>query len=114
MLVIFIPLGIASFINPFASVAVIFTLYPILIAGQWLYFALMESSSKQASLGKMALGIIVTDIEGKRISFGKASGRYFGRILSAIIIYIGYLMIAFTEKKQGLHDMLANTLVVNK
>jgi len=87
---------------------------PVLFVVGWLYFALMESSEKQATLGKMALGIIVTDMEGKRISFGKATGRYFAKILSAIILYIGFLMVAFTDKKQGLHDMLANTLVVNK
>jgi uncharacterized RDD family membrane protein YckC len=78
----------------------------------WLYYALMESSARQATLGKMALGIIVTDLEGRRIGFGKATGRYFAKILSALIIGIGFLMVAFTEKKQGLHDMLAGTLVV--
>jgi len=92
----------------------IFLLYPLIIVGQWLYYALMESSSRQGTLGKMALRIIVTDLDGKRISFGKASGRYFGKIISGIILYIGFIMIAFTEKKQGLHDMLASTLVVMK
>jgi uncharacterized RDD family membrane protein YckC len=87
---------------------------PVLFVVGWLYFAIMESSEKQATLGKMALNIIVTDMEGKRISFGKATGRYFAKILSAIILYIGFLMVAFTDKKQGLHDMLANTLVLNK
>lgn len=80
----------------------------------WLYFALMEASSKQATLGKMALGIKVTDEAGNRISFGRATGRYFGKILSGFFLYIGYIMIAFTRKKQGLHDMLASTLVVKK
>jgi uncharacterized RDD family membrane protein YckC len=89
-------------------------LSPLLLVTGWLYFALMESSSKQATLGKMALSIVVTDMDGKRISFGRATGRYFGKILSGIILLIGYIMIAFTEKKQGLHDMLANTLVVDK
>ena len=79
-----------------------------------LYFALMESSSKQATLGKMALGIKVTDEAGKRISFGRATGRYFGKIISGLILYVGYIMIAFTKKKQGLHDMLAGTLVVKR
>jgi len=88
--------------------------YPFGIILGWLYFALMESSEKQATLGKMALGIVVTDMDGKRISFGRATGRYFGKILSVVILLIGYIMIAFTDKKQGLHDMLANTLVVNK
>ena len=78
----------------------------------WLYSALMESSSKQATLGKMALGIRVTDLDGNRIGFGKATGRYFAKILSALILGIGFLMVAFTERKQGLHDILAGTLVV--
>lgn len=85
----------------------------VLILG-WLYYALMESSSRQATLGKMALGIIVTDTEGQRVSFAKATGRHFGKIVSGIILYIGFIMIAFTEKKQGLHDIMANCLVVIK
>lgn len=78
----------------------------------WLYYALMESSAKQATLGKMALGIVVTDLDGRRIGFGRATGRHFAKILSALIIGIGFLMVAFTARKQGLHDMLAGTLVV--
>ena len=78
----------------------------------WLYYALMESSTKQATLGKMAMGIMVTDLEGRRIGFGKATGRYFAKILSALILLIGFLMVAFTARKQGLHDILAGTLVV--
>jgi uncharacterized RDD family membrane protein YckC len=80
---------------------------------QWLYFALMESK-KGATLGKMALGIKVTDMNGNMISFGKATGRYFGKILSGLIMYIGYIMAGFTQQKQALHDILAGTLVVNK
>jgi uncharacterized RDD family membrane protein YckC len=93
--------------------AYLFSIFVLVIA-QWLYFALMESSSRQATLGKMALGIIVTDMNGGQISFGKATGRYFGKIVSSMVMCIGYLMVAFTEKKQGLHDMMAGTLVVNK
>ena len=81
---------------------------------QWLYFALMESSTNQATLGKMSVGIRVTDLDGRRLSFGQATGRYFGKILSGLILGIGFLMAAFTEKKQALHDMLAGTLVVRK
>lgn len=80
----------------------------------WLYYALMESSKKQGTFGKMALGIKVVDIEGKQISFWRATGRYFSRIVSAFLFCVGYLMIAFTEKKQALHDKIANCLVVNK
>jgi uncharacterized RDD family membrane protein YckC len=79
-----------------------------------LYFALMESSSKQGTLGKMVLGIVVTDGEGKRISFGRALGRNLAKIISDIILFIGHLMVAFTPRKQGLHDMIAGTLVVVK
>jgi uncharacterized RDD family membrane protein YckC len=79
---------------------------------QWLYYTLLESSSKQATVGKMALGIRVTDLDGGRISFGRATGRYFGKILSGLILGIGFLMAAFTERKQALHDLLAGTLVV--
>ena len=81
---------------------------------QWLYYALMESSPKQGTLGKMAIGLKVTDLSGNRISFGRATGRYFGRILSGLILDIGFLMIVFTAKKQGLHDIIAGTLVVKK
>ena len=80
----------------------------------WLYYALMEGSAKQATLGKMALGIVVTDVQGRRVSFTRATGRYFGKIISGIILYIGFIMIAFTEKKQGLHDIMADCLVVVK
>ena len=82
------------------------------LVGSWLYFALMESSSKQATLGKMALGMVVTETDGSRISFMRATGRYFAKIISALILLIGFIMVAFTERKQGLHDMIASTLVV--
>lgn len=78
------------------------------------YFAFFESSEKQATLGKMALGIIVTDLQGERISFARAVGRYFSKIVSALILLIGFMMAGFTEKKQALHDMMAGTLVVRK
>lgn len=77
----------------------------------WLYFALLESSSMQGTLGKKALGMIVTDLDGNRIGFGRATGRYFAKFLSAIILLIGFVMVAFTQRKQGLHDIIASTLV---
>lgn len=78
----------------------------------WIYSATMESSSQQATLGKMAIGVRVTDLAGNRLSFGRATGRFFGKLLSSLIIGIGYLMVGWTEKKQGLHDIVAGTLVV--
>jgi uncharacterized RDD family membrane protein YckC len=78
----------------------------------WLYFAFMESSPKQATFGKQAMKIYVTDLQGNRISFARATGRHFGKALSSLILYIGYIMAAFTDKKQALHDMMAGCLVV--
>lgn len=80
----------------------------------WLYFTLMESSPTRATLGKMAIGIIVTDYEGRRISFLRANGRYFAKFVSAFIFFIGFVMAGLTRKKQALHDMLAETLVIMK
>ena len=81
---------------------------------QWLYWASMESSHTQATLGKMAMGFKVTDLQGERLSFARATGRYFGKYVSALILCIGFIMIDFTEKMQGLHDIMAGTLVVKK
>lgn len=94
--------------------AVTWGLSGVMFLAQIAYFSLMESSSRQATLGKMVLGIVVTDYAGGRISLGRAIGRKLAKIVSSIILCIGYLMIAFTEKKQGLHDMIASTLVVTK
>lgn len=82
--------------------------------GGWLYFALMESSGQQGTIGKMALGIKVTDMNGNRIGFGRATGRYFGKIISSLTLTIGYIMAGFTQQKQALHDIIAGCLVINK
>ena len=78
----------------------------------WIYEAALESSSRQATLGKMALGLKVTDLYGNRISFVRATGRHFAKYLSGLILGVGYIMAGFTERKQALHDMIAGTLVV--
>lgn len=78
----------------------------------WLYFTLCESSEWQATPGKKLLGLRVTDLDGRRIGFGRANGRYWAKILSALTLLIGYLMAGFTARKQALHDLLASTLVV--
>jgi uncharacterized RDD family membrane protein YckC/predicted RNA-binding Zn-ribbon protein involved in translation (DUF1610 family) len=91
------------------------TLSSVVVLGVGIaYFVGQESGSQQATIGKRALGIIVTDMHGHRVSGGRATGRYFGKILSGLILLIGYLMAAFTQKKQALHDMMAGTLVVVK
>jgi uncharacterized RDD family membrane protein YckC len=95
----------------FTSMGRIFLLTTVLT---WLYYALLESSVWQATLGKKALGLEVTDLAGSRIQFGRATGRYFARWLSLMTIGIGYIMAGFTEKKQALHDIVAGTLVIRK
>lgn len=82
------------------------------VFGPWIYFATLESSPRQATLGKMAVGIRVTDVNGARIDFARATIRYFGKVLSTLMLFVGYIMAGFTERKQALHDMLAKTLVV--
>lgn len=82
------------------------------VIAAWLYYSLFESGRWQGTPGKKILELRVTDLFGNRISFGQASGRYFSKILSALIFYIGFFMAGFTAKKQGLHDKLASTLVL--
>lgn len=79
-----------------------------------LYWTLMESSKYQATVGKMALGLKVTDLDGNSLDFVKSLVRNVCKIISGMILAIGYIMAGFTEKKQGLHDMIAGTLVVKK
>jgi uncharacterized RDD family membrane protein YckC len=86
--------------------------WAISVAGQWLYFSLQESSERQATPGKRVMGIKVVDLAGRRISFGRATGRYFAKILSGLICDIGFILAGFTERKQALHDLIASTLVV--
>ncbi len=93
-------------------VAGAFAMYALLIVINWLYFALQESSAAQATLGKRAMGIKVTDDYGRRIGFGRASGRFFGKIISSIIFNIGFMLAGWTARKQALHDMIAGSLVV--
>lgn len=80
----------------------------------WLYYALMESSSKQGTVGKLLLGFVVTDLGGNRISFWRATGRYFAKILSFITLGIGFAMCLWTEDRQCLHDMVAGCIMYEK
>jgi uncharacterized RDD family membrane protein YckC len=80
----------------------------------WLYYALCESSAWRATPGKKACGLIVTGENGERISFGRATGRYFAKILSSLILLIGFMMAGWTRRKQALHDIICGTLVLKK
>ena len=86
----------------------------VIIIIDWLYFSLLESSKSQATVGKMALSLMVTDTEGARISFARAAGRYLAKNLSTIILFIGYFMMLWDDRNQTLHDKIASTLVVKK
>lgn len=99
----------AAIIGAFVTAAL------VLIAGTWIYYASMESSIHQGTLGKIALGLVVTDLQGRRVTFGRASGRFFAKFITGLIpLALGYIMAGFTEKKQALHDMIASCLVLRK
>lgn len=80
----------------------------------WLYFTGLESSRLKATLGKLLLGLKVVDLHDNQISFMKANIRYWSKIISILILMVGFIMIPFTSKKQGVHDMLAKTIVLKK
>jgi uncharacterized RDD family membrane protein YckC len=105
------------FVNGPPAIFLLFIWFCVLlgVGGTWLYNALLESSEWQGSAGKKALGLIVTDLAGQRVSFARASGRHFGKIVTSFIpLGIGYALAGFTEKRQALHDMLASCLVLRK
>ena len=103
------PAQIVAFVTMLVTFAVVGTI------AKWLYFAYLESGEKQATWGKQALGVYVTDLSGNPISFGRASGRFFAKIISGLIpLWIGFIMAGFTERRQALHDMIASTLVLRR
>jgi uncharacterized RDD family membrane protein YckC len=118
MLLVFVPLGavlgviLAASGNQEIELLVAAPIRVGSILAGWLYGSLLESSSWQGTIGKKVVGLRVTDLNGNRISFAKATGRHFGKILSSLICLVGFIMAAFTEKRQALHDQLAGTLVV--
>jgi uncharacterized RDD family membrane protein YckC len=97
----------------FIGMILVFAAISMLI--QWLYHAYLESGEKQATWGKQALGLYVTDLMGKPVTFGRASGRFFAKLVTGMIpLGIGYIMAGFTERKQALHDMIASCLVLRR
>jgi len=94
------------------AVATIIIWPSVTIVATSLYFALMESSSLQATIGKLVVGLRVTDIEGRRLTFSRATARTFAKFLSSMTAGVGYLLCGFTTKKQALHDLVANSLVL--
>lgn len=118
-MVLFIPIGVAFVINSHTSFNLV-SIYTIiawcltLLCSEPLLFALFESSRLQATPGKLALGLVVTDMNGNRISFARAFGRNLAKMLSLLTILVGYILAGFTPKKQALHDLVAGCLVVRK
>ena len=107
-----VPLAVQPYgLVPFRVVP---SLWFVWVLVPWLYYASCESSAWQATPGKLALGLRVTDEYGRRIGFGRASGRFFGKFLSGFILDIGYLLAAWTERKQALHDLMAGCCVVRR
>jgi uncharacterized RDD family membrane protein YckC len=102
----FIPSGVFVIVSSLIWLTCTLTIFP------WLYYALMESSSWQGTLGKRVMGIIVTGQGGQTISFGRATARFLARLLSEVTLGLGFLLAAFTGRKQALHDVIANTDVL--
>ncbi len=95
------------------AATVLFGVFFVVVS--WLYHAFMESSAWQGTIGKRALGIVVTDLHGARVNFGRASGRFFSRLVSLMIpLGIGYLLAGFTAQKQALHDLMSSCLVLRR
>ena len=102
---------LASFFSLYAAT---FALQGFVLLFSWLYHAIMESSKTQATLGKMVMGIKVVNENGKRISFARATGRFFAKWISAMTLYVGFFMAGATRRKQALHDIIATTYIVDK
>jgi uncharacterized RDD family membrane protein YckC len=98
-------------VNAIVPPQIILSAMVFLILVPWIYSAFLESSRNQATLGKLAIGAAVTDMQGNRITFARGSLRFFGKVLCVLTLFIGFLFIAFTDYKQGLHDKIAGTLV---
>jgi uncharacterized RDD family membrane protein YckC len=106
--------GVATMLLPAESRALLSNLTVLVgIVGAWLYYALQESSDARATLGKRAFKLqVATQDDRARISFARATGRYFAHFLSLVTLYVGYLMQPFTARKQALHDLVSGTVVV--
>ena len=100
--------ALAATILAFANIAA------VCAAIGWAYYVLLESSPARGTLGKLALGLYVADVHGDPISYWRAVARNMLKLFSSLLIGLGWLMAAFTPRKQALHDMLAGTLVLRK
>jgi len=108
-------LGVQAIFSPLAQLP-LFGLwwYGAILICPWLYFSLMESSAMQATIGKQCLQLCVADLHFQRIGFWRATGRYFGKLLSRLLFFFGFVMILITKKRQGLHDKITRTVILSK
>lgn len=98
-------------VNALVPVPVILSIGILVVLVPWLYYAALESSKNQATLGKIALRIAVTDTRGRRVSFARATLRHFSKILIILTFFVGFIIAAFTRQKQGIHDIIAGCLM---
>lgn len=112
--VLFIPIFIFKTLTHQTQPGMTPTLNDIALFCGLLYFVLMESSKWQGTLGKQVLGLVVTDINGRRITPARALGRYLSKIISGILLGLGYLMVLVDKKRRALHDHIAKTYVLRK
>lgn len=97
---------------PPALFGLVFMLIPLVIIVEWLYEALLTSSRWQGTIGKRILRLKVTDDFGNKITFARSTGRFFAKMLSRMVMYAGFIMVAFMERKRGLHDIICSTQVL--
>lgn len=113
-LAIIVPILIAPIVGLPDDIYLVGSVILFWVVAPWLYYSLTERSSKQATPGKTTMEIMVTDTEGGRISFGRATKRYWAKVISIVMLLAGFIMIGFTAKRQGLHDIIAHCLVVTR
>lgn len=92
--------------------AAVLIFYALSISAVFIYYGVQESGEHQATWGKRIMGLVVSDMQGQRITLGRAFGRHLGRFLSMMLMYLGYVLALFTERRQTLHDKLSGTVVL--
>ncbi len=109
-----IPIALISYVGHLSEETDLIISYTIGVIVPWLYWAAFESSKRQATLGKRVVGILVTDVNGNRLTFLRATARHFSKIVSASTLLAGFVMAAFTQRRQALHDLISGCLVLKK
>ena len=114
LVVIQMVLAVAVLLIDPGDLRALLNIAPVGWALTWAYFAVLESSPLQGTVGKHALGLYVADVYGDPIGLGRASARYWLKLFSSLLLMAGWIMAAFTPRKQALHDLVAQTLVLRR